>query len=185
MNLLSSSLLLLSIFACLFISTYAYCAIEGSSSGPPKKLKKPVEPFILGNREPCTYYSGKLGCCNQVQLNQIRNNFIDVDIIFGNDCPICGVNLKIFWCEFACNPNQSDFIFPHEVIKHKHGDSYIEALNLTFYFSANATCELFRSCSKVPETMMMASNGQGFLQFQVEFLGDCREIMLLVEEELK
>jgi hypothetical protein len=108
----------------------------------------------------------------------MEENFRDIDMIFGADCPICGVNMKMFWCEFACNPRQHELrkhfdsliVRPHNIIKIKHGGQYYDALNVTFRMSIQSSCEIYRSCDKVPETQMMASNGQGFLQFQVPFL---------------
>ncbi len=88
----------------------ANCAIVGSPTGfPPKKLAKTVPPFFIKENAACPYYANKYGCCNDIQIHQLEQNFQDVDMIFGADCPICAVNQKIFWCEFTCNPNQSDF----------------------------------------------------------------------------
>jgi hypothetical protein len=49
-----------------------------------------------------------------------------------------------------------------------YGGKLLDVLNLTVRMSANATCEIYKSCNKVEETTMMASNGQGFLQFLVK-----------------
>ena len=121
---------------------------------------------------PCPYYAKKKVCCNRIQIQQLDNNFKDIEMIFGTDCPICGLNLKLFWCEFVCNQNQSQFIFPHNVMKIKHGNSMIDVLNITFLLSAETTCAIFKSCSKVPETRRMASSGQGFIQFQGNHAAD-------------
>lgn len=146
----------------------ALCSMAGAPNGfPPKKIVKPSPPFKVVENKVCPYYSGQLGCCNNIQISQLETNFASLDAIFKADCPICALNLKLFWCEFTCNPNQSKFLIPHEVIKVKHGDELVDALNITVVMSAAATCEIYRSCGKVPETTMMASNGQGFLQFQV------------------
>ena len=56
---------------------------------------------------------------------------------------------------------------PEDYTKVKRGDNWLDVLEITFRMSANTTCHLYRSCDKVPEAQMMASNGQGFLQFQV------------------
>ena len=58
----------------------------------------------------------------------------------------------------------------------------IDVLNITFRMSIQTSCDIYKSCDKVPETQMMASNGQGFLQFQVRvFLSLCRETNRLIE----
>ena len=86
------------------------CAIVGSPTGiPPKKLAKPAPPFLIKDNPACPYYINGSGCCNDIQIHQLEENFKNIDMIFAEDCPICAVILKIFWCEFACNPNQSDF----------------------------------------------------------------------------
>lgn len=36
-------------------------------------------------------------------------NFIQIDTVFGLDCPICAVNLKRMWCEYSCSPNKANF----------------------------------------------------------------------------
>lgn len=153
----------------LFLASFcaADCSVEGSSRGqPPRKLKKPIAPFIVEENKACPYYGGRYGCCNSVQIAQLVGNFQTLDSIFGTDCPICALNMKIFWCEFTCNPKQSEFLRPLNYIKVMQRGKLLDALNVTFALSPDSVCELFRSCNKVPETMMMASNGQGFIQFQ-------------------
>ena len=88
----------------------AGCVIVGSPNGhPPKKLSKPAPPFLIKDNPACPYYKNSYGCCSELQIQQLEQNFQDIDMIFGDDCPICAVNQKIFWCEFTCSPNQSDF----------------------------------------------------------------------------
>ena len=88
----------------------ADCVIVGTPNGvPPKKLSKPAPPFLIKDNNPCPYYNNTRACCNELQVRQMEENFRDIDMIFGADCPICGVNLKIFWCEFACSPKQHEF----------------------------------------------------------------------------
>ena len=161
------SLLILNLFLLSASLCSALCSIEGTSSGrPPRKLPKPIPPFIITHNDACPYYEGEYGCCNPVQTQKLTQNFKSVDLIFAADCPVCALNLKIFWCEFTCNPNQSEFLRPHDYIKVLERSQWFDALNVTFAISASSVCELFRSCNKVPETMMMSSNGQGFIQFQ-------------------
>ncbi len=52
----------------------------------------------------------------------------------------------------------------------KRGTETYDVLNLDFRMSASTSCGIFSACEKVPETRMMASSGQGFLQFQVYLL---------------
>jgi hypothetical protein len=39
----------------------------------------------------------------------IVSNFAQIDTVFGNDCPICGINLKRMWCDYTCAPNKTSF----------------------------------------------------------------------------
>ena len=60
----------------------------------------------------CSEYLGKDACCNNVQNKLMANNFETISYIFGSEyggCDICAVNLKRFWCEFTCSPNQDQF----------------------------------------------------------------------------
>jgi hypothetical protein len=60
----------------------------------------------------CMEYLGKDACCNNGQNILLGKNFETISYIFGSDyggCDICAVNLKRFWCEFTCSPNQDKF----------------------------------------------------------------------------
>jgi len=72
-----------------------------------------TDPVILqGNNVVCSEFLGKDSCCNDGQNILLSHNFQTLGYIFGNEyggCDICAINLKRFWCEFTCSPNQSDF----------------------------------------------------------------------------
>lgn len=38
-------------------------------------------------------------------------NFKKIDAVFGGSggCDLCAINLKRFWCQYACDPNQGNF----------------------------------------------------------------------------
>ena len=36
-------------------------------------------------------------------------NYRSLDAVFKTDCPVCSVNLKTMWCEYACNPTKARF----------------------------------------------------------------------------
>ena len=158
---------------------YSMCSITGMPSGmPPKKNLHPTNPIIYDNEvfDICPTFTGKPVCCNKNQRDALCNvskvtltiakDFQDLDILFGTDCPICAVNMKRLWCEFACNPNQSDFTTAGDYTKVKIGPKEYAALLMDFHISLNTTCNLYASCSKIPEISMMASSAMGFLQFQ-------------------
>lgn len=60
-------------------------------------------------------------CCNDDQAEILSKfipgisshllaaNFIQIDTVFGLDCPLCAINLKRMWCEYTCNPNKANF----------------------------------------------------------------------------
>ncbi len=61
---------------------------------------------------PCPFYINKPVCCIPFQLDKLRENFKLIEKMFGTDedgCDVCAANLKRFWCEFTCNPNQRSF----------------------------------------------------------------------------
>lgn len=54
-----------------------------------------------------------MGCCDINNDNTQVESYREIDGIFGSQgagCDICGINLKRFWCEYACSPRQADFI---------------------------------------------------------------------------
>ena len=61
----------------------------------------------------CVEYNGQLGCCDSGNEAQQARSYGEIDGIFGSmgdGCDICAINLKRFWCEYACSPNQSEFL---------------------------------------------------------------------------
>lgn len=48
-------------------------------------------------------------CCGDDTAAVMKSNYQSLDAVFFNDCPICAVNLKYMWCEYACNPLKIDF----------------------------------------------------------------------------
>lgn len=57
----------------------------------------------------CVEYNGKLGCCDDNNDVAQVSSYIQIDGVFGSQgdgCDICAINLKRFWCEYACSPRQ-------------------------------------------------------------------------------
>lgn len=47
---------------------------------------------------------------------QTQESFLKIDTVFGSStsggsggCDLCAINLKRFWCQYACDPNQANF----------------------------------------------------------------------------
>lgn len=38
------------------------------------------------------------------------HGFSQMDSVFSNDVPLCGVNLKKLWCQYGCGLNQNQFV---------------------------------------------------------------------------
>lgn len=58
-------------------------------------------------------WNHQTACCNVNSFRQTSNSFGKIDAVFGSSaggCDVCAVNLKRFWCEYSCNPNQADFV---------------------------------------------------------------------------
>lgn len=43
-------------------------------------------------------------CCVGDQANIMDVNFNSIDSVFGKESGTCGVNLKILWCHYTCDP---------------------------------------------------------------------------------
>lgn len=87
------------------------CNVDDPSCLPsPTNHTKP-EP-LFGPDVVCNEFLGKDACCNNGQNKLLGHNFETISYIFGSDyggCDICAVNLKRFWCEFTCSPDQDKF----------------------------------------------------------------------------
>ena len=153
----------------LFPFVYPDCSYIGApeNGSPPSKANTTVHPEVLGEIDVCPYLSNKPVCCSNVQVKQMRDNFRDIDMLFGGDCPVCAVNLKILWCEFTCSPNTATFADPHEIQRIYKEHRWLDVLFIDVYVNILSTCDIFKSCNKVPEVAQLANTARGFLQFQV------------------
>lgn len=54
-----------------------------------------------------------MGCCDtNNDISQITS-YVQIDGVFSNQgggCDVCAVNMKRFWCEYACSPRQAQFM---------------------------------------------------------------------------
>ena len=60
----------------------------------------------------CPMYStpGEPVCCVGDQAHIMDMNFNSIDSVFGMESGSCGVNLKILWCHFTCDPLQNKIV---------------------------------------------------------------------------
>lgn len=48
-------------------------------------------------------------CCDETQMQQFDNSIQQAENLLGR-CPSCMDNFARQYCDFTCNPNQSDFV---------------------------------------------------------------------------
>lgn len=49
-------------------------------------------------------------CCDDDGAQIMAYNYQALDAVFDGDSSICAANLKNMWCEYACNPNKTDWL---------------------------------------------------------------------------
>lgn len=88
------------------------CSFVVNESKYPNPPEDPT-PFQIDADHVCADYRNQSGCCNSMASLVQTSSYGKIDTIFGNSnggCDICGVNLKRFWCEYACSPRQDQFV---------------------------------------------------------------------------
>ena len=100
----------------------------------------------------CPMYSkpGLPLCCVDDQAKIMENNFGQIDTVFGLESGACGVNLKILWCHYTCDPKQNDFIAYGGIKQVPQADGSMKNFTkVTFAVNEDYACTIFRSCRKV------------------------------------
>jgi len=90
----------------------------------------------------------------------------------GGGCDVCSINLKRFWCEYACSPRQADFMktsvefYPYPDPKDPNNMVMVQVVNLTVH--ADTACALYNSCKRIGfvTSVSAMSSPAGFLNFQ-------------------
>ena len=90
-------------------------------------------------------------------------NFIQIDTVFGLDCPICALNMKRMWCEYTCNPNKADFVIGKGYLNDSD-PLVVNATDVLFTVHPDYACIIFKSCEKVSIV------AQASLQSSIAFL---------------
>lgn len=75
----------------------------------------------------------------------MQYNYDELDAVFESDCPVCAVNLKTMWCEYACNANKTDF-------ETNVGVTLVNGIwyqNIEFTLNPDYACDIFQSCEQV------------------------------------
>ena len=74
--------------------------------------------------------------------------------------------ILVFYHTFIINNDLTVEAF--EILQIEKQKKVYDCLRMNIHLTVQVACELFISCSKVPEAAQMSSSGQGFLQFQVK-----------------
>ena len=91
---------------------------EGKPCPDPKKHSNPIletsDPRQLDQTDPgvlalfnkiCPFMDPTQPvCCTEDQVYIMEANFQQIDSVFGQDVPMCGVDQKKQWCEYTCSP---------------------------------------------------------------------------------
>lgn len=103
-------------------------------------------------------------CCNADTAAVMKANYESLDAVFFADCPICAVNLKVMWCEYACNQNSSGFL---SFIGYAESGG-VNMTEVGFNIDSDYACGLFQSCQQ--ESFIAIAGISSSLAF-LDFLG--------------
>ncbi|KAJ5077631.1 npc intracellular cholesterol transporter 1 [Anaeramoeba ignava] len=129
----------------LFLSSFCLenqCRFQGN---PPLVWEKPPQPYNLTNLACFEYYDYFDGhvCCNASQALFFKENFAEAVSFFGS-CSACLKNIYFTWCNYACHPNQSDYV---NSSNHVNGEPL---QNPTFKICRRWAKQVYESCQFVP-----------------------------------
>ena len=126
----------------------------------------------------CEEWVGKNGCCNANAYIQTQGSFKKIDTIFASStsggsggCDLCAINLKRFWCEYACNPEQTNFVTAGEwkwVPSFDHAGEQVFVQQIYLAVESSTACRLFESCQRTSYAAQLSAlqSPAGFLNFQ-------------------
>lgn len=113
----------------------------------------------------CPFLNPKdLLCCDSDTAAIMQANYESLDAVFFSDCPICAVNLKYMWCEYACNQFSNDFL-SFLGYQMSGGKNMTE---VEFKIDSGYACDLFKSCEQ--ESFIAVAGISSSLAF-LDFLG--------------
>jgi hypothetical protein len=79
----------------------------------------------------------------------MQANFQALDAVFATDNPICAVNLKKMWCEYACNAEKINFESYTGSTPVNTTEGIVEYANVNFNIDSDYACQIFQSCKQV------------------------------------
>jgi len=73
----------------------------------------------------------------------MQANFQALDAVFATDNPICAVNLKKMWCEYACNAEKTNFLTYTNSTAVNTTDGLVDYANVNFNIDSDYACDIF------------------------------------------
>lgn len=113
----------------------------------------------------CPDYTGKKVCCNKNIIQSMVSKYSLMDQAIGGvgtGCSICAANLQRFYCNFNCDPNQSDWVTKTNYVNYYGVEYKVLAVAATIYFKD--ACKIFQSCNSINfvSALGAAASPQGF-----------------------
>ena len=109
-------------------------------NGPAKPLTDPKGLKLLNGL--CPEFRGQHTCCSTKQIEALSNN-LETMAQMTTRCPACWHNMRRLYCQLTCNPDQSVYMDPKDII----GKTII--LDINYYVSPTFKQGLFDSCKDV------------------------------------
>ncbi|KAF9419459.1 hypothetical protein HW555_003959 [Spodoptera exigua] len=99
--------------------------------------------------------AGGLSCCSDEQLDNLASKIMPAENLLQR-CPSCFENFVQHICGMTCSPNQSDFLYPAEVVP--FNSTHQKITTITYDLSARYMNTTFESCLQVqaPSTNQLA-----------------------------
>lgn len=88
-------------------------------------------------------------------------------------CAACAQNLKKFWCDFTCAPNQAEFLHPVGLENVTDPNNGVETtvLNMVLDINPDFSCAVFDSCKDTQHvrSLQTMKTCNGFLDYQGQY----------------
>ena len=148
------------------------CPITDDCS-PKKADENHTNPKIINSSFTyiCPEFENKKVCCSNRQLYKMIKIFDLIDQTFGSfgqGCDICSLNIKKFWCNFICSPEQNTFLNIGKITNHTIDGKVRKLLDVNFTINENISNQVFNSCKKTKFVSQFPSldNSFNFFNYQ-------------------
>jgi len=143
------------------IGTGADC-VPYEVTTPGDKTPFDADPSIS---EACPDFVGKKVCCNKDVIGSMLSKWNLMDEAMGSPgtgCSICATNLKRFYCQFNCDPNQDQWMTKTEMVT--YNDMDFKILSVAAALDYETTCNIFNNCGAINfiSALGASASPQGF-----------------------